>query len=232
MLPDRPGLRFCHEGPAALLYLIVAIVFVVVAASLSRHRGLRFGGVCAMLGYVALLRGINVGGHRVKMAHLRQLFEELGFEDVATFIASGNVIFSASSRDASALEDEIERHLAQRLGYEVATFIRSPAELEAVAAFEPCGRGNGGPSASSLYVIFLSAPADDDLRSRFRGASSDMDDFECSGREVYWLIRGKLTDSRVFDGGLQKTTGTVPTTMRNMNTVRRLVAKLNSQRRG
>ena len=176
--------------------------------------------------HIAFLRGINVGGHRVKMDQLRELFEELGFEDVATFIASGNVIFSASPRDVAALEGEIERHLARRLGYEVATFIRSPAELEAIAAFEPSGRGEGGQSASSLYVIFLPAPAVDDLRSKFGDLRSEMDDFRFSAREIYWLIQGKLTDSPVFGVGLEKATRDVPTTMRNMTTVRRLVAKL------
>jgi uncharacterized protein (DUF1697 family) len=166
------------------------------------------------------------------MDRLRELFEELGFGDVTTFIASGNVIFSASPRDVAALERDIERHLAQSLGYEVPTFIRSPAELEATAAFEPSEAvatsepGQGGESASSLYVVFLPAPADDDLRSRFVALESDMDRFSFSGREIYWHIQGKLTDSPLFGAGLQKATGDVPTTMRNMTTVRKLVAKL------
>ena len=179
-----------------------------------------------MARHVALLRGINVGGHRVKMERLRECFEELGFQDVATFIASGNVIFSASPRDVADLERDIEGHLARRLGYDVATFIRSATELEAVAAFEPAEPGQGAESASSLYVIFLPAPPDDDLRSRFAGLGSDMDDFCFLGREIYWLIQGKLTESPVFGVGLGKTTRDVPTTMRNMTTVRRLVAKL------
>ncbi len=175
---------------------------------------------------VALLRGINVGGHRVKMDRLREYFEALGFEDVTTFIASGNVIFSASPRDLAALGREIERHLARSLGYDVATFIRSPADLKAIAAFEPSRFGQGGGSASSLYVAFLSAAPDDDLRSRFSDLESDMDHFSFSGREIYWHIQGKVTDSPLFGAGLQKATGDVPTTMRNTTTVRRLVAKL------
>ena len=120
----------------------------------------------------------------------------------------------------------IERHLARSLGYDVATFIRSPAELKAIAAFEPSRSGQGGGSASSLYVAFLSAAPDDDLRSRFSDLESDMDHFSFSGREIYCHIQGKVTDSPLFGAGLQKATGDVPTTMRNMTTVRRLVAKL------
>ena len=169
------------------------------------------------------------------MDRLRECFEELGFEDVTTFIASGNVIFSASPRNVAALEREIERHLARSLGYEVATFVRSPAELEATAAFEPSEAvatsepsepGQGGESASSLYVVFLAAPAVDDLRSRFVALESDMDRFSFSGREIYWHIQGKLTDSPLFGAGLQKATGDVLTTMPNLTTVRNLMAKL------
>jgi uncharacterized protein (DUF1697 family) len=160
------------------------------------------------------------------MDRLRECFEALGFENVTTFIASGNVIFSASARDVGALERKIERHLARSLGYDVATFIRSPAELEAIAAFETSGTGQGGGLGSSLYVVFLPAPADDDVRSRFVDLESEMDHFSFSGREIYWQIQGKLTDSPLFGAGLQKATGDVPTTARNMTTVRRLVAKL------
>ena len=66
--------------------------------------------------YVAFLRAINVGGHTVKMEHLRILFEELGFENVETFIASGNVIFDSKTKSTKTLETKIEKHLRQALG--------------------------------------------------------------------------------------------------------------------
>jgi uncharacterized protein (DUF1697 family) len=176
--------------------------------------------------YVALLRGINVGGHRVKMDRLREMFEEMGFDQVATFIASGNVIFSTRTADADALETRIESHLASGLGYDVPTFIRSPAELEVIAAHplaEAAGRENPD---SSLYVIFLREPASAELSVAFQGLASEMDDFAASGREVYWHIQGKLSESPLFDRGLEKVIGNVLTTTRNMTTLRRLVAKL------
>jgi len=176
--------------------------------------------------YVAFLRGINVGGHRVKMDRLRAFFEEMDFANVSTFIASGNVIFSASSDDVGSLSDRIERRLAQRLGYDVPTFIRSLAELEAIAAFEPAGAGESEPSASSLYVILLGAPPGDDLRSTLSGLGSEMDEFRFSGREIYWLIQGRLSDSPLFGSGLEKAIRGVPTTTRNITTIRRLVTKL------
>ena len=86
--------------------------------------------------YVALLRAINVGGHAVKMAVLRGHFESLGFSNVETFIASGNVIFDSRARPA-ALQKMIEARLQESLGYEVATFIRTTAEVEAVSKYQP-----------------------------------------------------------------------------------------------
>ena len=181
-----------------------------------------------MARHIAFLRGINVGGHRVKMDRLRELFEELGFSDVDTFIASGNVIFSGQSSDPAALERDIERHLEQHLGYEVATFIRSPSELAAIAAFEPFAPwGEEGPD-DSLYVIFLPAPPEAELHESFDDLGTPMDDFQISRREIYWLIKGKLTDSPLFGAGLAKATAKVPNTMRNMKTVRRLVARYGS----
>ncbi len=172
--------------------------------------------------YFALLRGINVGGHRVKMDRLRELVEALGFEHVETFIASGNVIFSSASRDVPAMEERIARHLKETLGYEVPTLIRSQSELESIETFEP---SEPAPTDQSVYVIFLPETADVELRQSLEDLSTETDRFEFAGREVYWLIRGKLSESPLFGMGLAKMTGGASTTMRNMTTIRRLVAK-------
>src|SRR3979490_3406651 len=87
--------------------------------------------------YVALLRAINVGGHTVKMDHLRDLFKAIGFTNVETFIASGNVIFDSRSKNTQAVERKIEKHLQETLGYKVAAFVRATAELEGVANYKP-----------------------------------------------------------------------------------------------
>src|SRR5207344_913474 len=86
---------------------------------------------------VAFLRAINVGGHTVGMAALRAEFEALGLKDVETFIASGNVIFTAPPENRAALEQKIERHLHGALGYEVKTFVRTELEVAAVAVYKP-----------------------------------------------------------------------------------------------
>ncbi len=167
--------------------------------------------------YVALLRGINVGGHRIKMDKLRGLFEELEYTDVSTFIASGNVIFNCTTRSSSKLEKRIEQHLQENLGYEVATFIRTLDELKAVTLLEP--------SDDSLYVVFLPVAADAAMRNRFASIQSATDRFRFGKREVYWFVRGRLTESPLFVAGITKATGSVPNTVRNITTVRKLVVK-------
>lgn len=172
--------------------------------------------------HIALLRGINVGGHRVKMNRLRDLFREMGFAEVSTFIASGNVIFSDDSRDVDELTGRIERHLAEALGYDVETFLRSPERLAEVVDFEPPGHDEG----RALYVVFLKAPADAGMRKRFAEIDSESDRFTFSEREIYWSIAGKLSESPLFRSGLGKAIGDASTTARNTTSLRRLVAKL------
>ena len=120
------------------------------------------------------------------------------------------------------MEEQIARRLKETLGYEVPTFIRSQSELESIATFEP---SEPAPTDQSVYVIFLREPADVELRQGLEGLSTDTDRFEFAGREAYWLVRGKLSESSLFGMGLTKMTGGVLTTMRNMTTIRKLVAK-------
>src|SRR5215218_8854393 len=128
-----------------------------------------------MARYVAFLRAINVGGHTVKMEELRRLFGELGLEQVTTFIASGNVIFETRARDLAALEKKIAAHLEKALGYPVATFIRSTAELAAIAAHEPFP--DTPSEEGSLYIAFLHAPPGDEAREKLMVHRTGLDDF-------------------------------------------------------
>ena len=107
--------------------------------------------------YVAFLRAINVGGHVVKMNVLREQFEALGFADVETFIASGNVLFSSRAKTVAALERKIEGRLKAALGYEVATFVRTCDEVSAMAAYAPFPPAMVR-TAVSVWVGFLAAP--------------------------------------------------------------------------
>jgi uncharacterized protein (DUF1697 family) len=179
--------------------------------------------------YIAFLRAINVGGHVVKMDYLRKLFEALGFEHVESFIASGNVIFDAPEASGEKLEKQIERHLRQALGYEVATFLRSPAELEAIASYKPFAASEINAEGRSLNIAFLAAPPVSEARDKLLALRNDIDAFAVHEREVYWLRRPPISESRFTGAMLEKTLG-MPATVRNVTTVRKLAAKYASSR--
>ena len=174
--------------------------------------------------FVAFLRAINVGGHTVKMEDLRALFEAMGFSKVETFIASGNVIFDSKARDMAALERRIEAHLQESLGYEVKTFVRSDAEIAAIARYQPFKEALM-KSAMALNVAFLveplSAQAQQTLLSRFR---TEIDDFHVHGREIYWLCRKKQSESEFSNAVLEKALK-LRATFRGMNSIAKLAAK-------
>jgi uncharacterized protein (DUF1697 family) len=174
--------------------------------------------------YVAFLRAINVGGHVVSMAALRRHFEELDCSEVETVIASGNVVFGSPSRSAAVLEKRIAAHLEARLGYVVAAFLRTPAELASIAAHRPFARSDAERPGHSLFVAFHGRAADAASRRRVLCLASDLDDFRIRGREIYWLCRGRASDSKVYGGGLEKALGQ-PATVRNATTVRRIAEK-------
>ena len=179
--------------------------------------------------YVAFLRAINVGGRRVKMAHLRTLFEALGFFDVTTFIASGNVIFDSPAEDTRKLEQRIEDHLRESLGYEVATFVRSGSELVDVAGYEPFVPSDLNVEGNSLYIAFLQASPTFEAEQKLMAFRSEVDDFRVNGREVYWLCRKKMSES-VFSGALLEKTVEMPATIRNATTVQKVAAKYSASR--
>lgn len=157
------------------------------------------------------------------MDRLRLLFEELGLNDVETVIASGNVLFSSSARTGAALEENIERHLESALGYDVTTFIRTPAEMTAVAEFEPFpGMVTEG---HTLTVAFLKEHPGKQIAERLHGMHTDYDDLLVHGRELYWLARGRMSDSKVWRTPMEKVLGG-PATSRNVTTIKKLAARL------
>jgi uncharacterized protein (DUF1697 family) len=174
--------------------------------------------------YIAFLRAINVGGHTVKMEYLRTLIEALGFSKVETFIASGNVIFESPATNARSLEKQIEGHLQQALGYAVATFIRSPSELAAIAGYQPFPVLKHEAAKHTLAVAFLPEPPTDESRQKLMVFRTEVDDFHIHGREIYWLTGARMSDSAFTGALLEKTIG-MPATMRNATTVRKLAAK-------
>lgn len=105
--------------------------------------------------YVALLRGINVGGHNMKMTDLKAAFDSLGFANVRTVLASGNVVLEAPEADTGALTQRIEEKLRLTFGYEVGVLIRTFEELQVLSDTDPF-KGIEISPQTRLYVTFLS----------------------------------------------------------------------------
>ncbi len=194
-------------------------------ASIRACRGIDV--YCVMHKYIAFLRAINVGGHTVKMDVLRQLFEALDFSGVETFIASGNVVFETATKNAQTLEKKIEQQLRTALGYEVATFIRTDAELAAIAKYQPFSP-TALKTAQAFNIAFLADVLDAAPQEKLMALKTDIDDFHVHGREIYWLCRKKQSESTFSNAVLEKTIGRA-STIRGVNTIQKMAAKYAAQ---
>ena len=174
--------------------------------------------------YIAFLRGINLGRRRLKMDHLRSLFEELRFSAVSTFIASGNVLFETNPDDASAIEGKIQRHLKKALGYDVETFIRTRDQIASIAVFQPFAATELA-AGHTLHVAFLRESLSNEVARTLSSYTTDVDAFRVHDRELHWLCRVKITESTVWSSAMMKGLSLPSSTMRNMTTIRKLAAK-------
>jgi uncharacterized protein (DUF1697 family) len=172
-----------------------------------------------MTKYIAFLRAINVGGHNVKMSELKGLFESLGFSNVETFIASGNVIFETSAKDEAKLEKKIGALLKESLGYEVSTFLRTPSEVAEIAKYKPFK-----VKGEALNVAFIAEPLDKGLTKKLMACKNEIDDFHVYGREVYWLRQIRPGESKFTNMILEKTIGR-RATIRGINTIQKMAEK-------
>ena len=161
--------------------------------------------------YIALLRGINLGGHTVKMDRLKALFEQMKFTNVETFIASGNVIFESASVNTAALEKKISESLEKSLGFPAATYLRTDEQLAAVLeheALEALG-------ARAIYIGFLKEPPSKEAQANLKKYDSPVDTFHVRENEVYWVCRAKgMSDSPFFRVGIEKALGMKATVRR------------------
>ena len=172
--------------------------------------------------YIAFLRGINLGKRRPEMAELRGLFAKMKFTDVATFIASGNVIFTSKVSDHRKIELTIEAGLRKALGYEVDTFVRSRAEVAAVAALRPFPKADFENPAHTVFAVFLKNALSPAQARQLLACRTAVDDFRVEGRELYWLCRIKSHESKAWGSPEMKAVRLPTSSMRNLTTVRKL----------
>jgi uncharacterized protein (DUF1697 family) len=170
-------------------------------------------------GWVALLRGINVGGkNSVPMAGLRGVFEEAGAAGTATYIQSGNVVFTHASADRAALAKQLEDAVRETFGVTSTIVLRTFADLAKVAHAEPFGRDN-----SSTHVTFLERKPTAAAVKSLADLDIAPDEVKVVGSDAFLNYPNGVSGSRLTGALLERRLG-VPGTARNWRTVTRLAA--------
>lgn len=172
--------------------------------------------------YIAILRGINVGGKRkILMADLKELFHGLGFTNIQTYIQSGNVIFETSSKDDyGTLSLKIEQSISKAYGFEVPVIIRTVDEIEHAISINPFLKNKA--AIEGLFLTFLkNVPSAEKLES-IKSFDFSPDQFEIIGKNVFGYCAGKYHKTKLsnlfFESKLK-----VSATTRNWKTVNKLV---------
>jgi uncharacterized protein (DUF1697 family) len=170
---------------------------------------------------ISMLRAVNLASHnRISMESLRTLYASLGFEEVRTYIQSGNIVFRAAERNLSAVAKRIEDAIEKNLGFRSAVILRSSSDLRKVIAANPfANRPEVEPNR--LLVLFLAAdPERKDLRriAELEGP----EELHAAGREVYIYFPNGMARPKISPALVEKALNT-PATGRNWNTVKKLV---------
>jgi len=171
--------------------------------------------------YLALLRGINLGGHKiVKMDQLRKAFEELGFEGVKTYIQSGNVIFKAPLQTSGNLVKRIEEKLLRQFGFPVPVVVKTSDELGEVIRNISLIKEKD-IDLSKLHVTFLSCAPEKSALKTLETTPAGADQFRCFGQAIYLHCPNGYHQTKLSNNVLEKMLQ-VRTTTRNWKTVNQL----------
>lgn len=167
--------------------------------------------------YIALLRGINIGGNTLKMERLREVCAELGAKNVRTYVQSGNVVFEAAG-SASQWEQKLEKRLARESRLPPSVMVRTAAEIAKVAAGNPFLKEKGIDMAR-LAVTFLQRAPEKAALAALGARDIGRERFHCAGREFYLHCPDGFADAKLYV--MDRVLGQ-KTTTRNWNTVRKL----------
>jgi uncharacterized protein (DUF1697 family) len=174
--------------------------------------------------YIALLRGINVGGkNRIKMADLKQVFEAIGLCEVQTYIQSGNVLFKSNEKEEE-LRKKMEQAIEKTFGFPVSVILRTADELENIISNCPFSEeevleAEVSSEVESLYVSLMANAPQQEKLEVLKAYSSENDKYMIKGREVFLLFKHSIRNSKLANN-LQKLE--VPATVRNWKTINKL----------
>ena len=172
--------------------------------------------------HAAFLRAVNLGASRkASGGQLRAAFEAAGFDQVATFRNSGNVVFAAGG--SGEIRNRIEKALATALGFEVPAFVRSAAQVRKIAEQEPFPAKAVSASKGKLQVALLESKPSATAVKKVNALASDDDRLAIKGTELYWLPSGGTQSSALDMKAIDSALG--PNTMRTMGTIEQLATK-------
>jgi uncharacterized protein (DUF1697 family) len=171
--------------------------------------------------YISLLRGINVSGHKmIKMEDLINLYKSLKFENVRTYVQSGNVIFNTSARDQEKILKKLETNIESRFGFPVKVIIRTHGELYQVIKKNPFIKRTG-IDISKLYISFLSDKPAAGLIKDIKLNKNETEEYQIIGKEVYLYLPEGYGNTKLQIGIFEKKLNVIATA-RNWKTVNTL----------
>jgi uncharacterized protein (DUF1697 family) len=174
--------------------------------------------------YIALLRGINVGGHKkIKMDQLRASLEAMGLEQVKTYIQSGNVVFKSVKVPPSALSRKIEAKILSDFGHSVSVITRTADELNRAISDNPFLKDNK-IDPEKLHVMFLSGVPDSSALEKLKSLTTAPDQFRCVGKELHFCLPNGVAESVLMKKPVDRILALVTTTRnwRTVNTLRQM----------
>jgi uncharacterized protein (DUF1697 family) len=169
--------------------------------------------------YIALLRGVNVGGNFLKMERLRELCAELGFQNIRTYVQSGNVVFEAAPSSAQCLK-HLQAKLAGQSRLAVAVVLRSATDLRRILAGNPFLKRRG-IDPSKLHVTFLGSAASKTASQLLGAIDAGDDEFRIAKKEIYLHCPDGYGQTKLSNTRIEKLL-LVTATTRNWNTVNKL----------
>lgn len=171
--------------------------------------------------WIALLRAVNVGGQgKMPMAELRAVCEELGFGNPATYIQSGNAVFSSGETSAQRIAEQLEGAIAKRFGFTTQVILRSASEWNGVIEHNPLADA-AETAPSKLLINFLRDPVDTALEAELQSLAPGGEVLRLRERELYIYFPMGMGQSKLNMNRVGRRLGTVSTT-RNWNTLQKL----------
>lgn len=174
-----------------------------------------------MPAYIALIRGINVGGKSMPMAALRDMLDALGHKDAKTYIQSGNAVFTAPGKDGRKIARILESAISAKFGYEAAVIVRSLEDWRALLKANPYAKRDL-QEGERLFITFLEEAPAKAAAAKLEAIRDPKDEVKVRGCEAFLLIRGSYGESNLSNAFVEKTLG-VRATTRNLPTTLKLL---------